>query len=706
MKKIKINKNYYIGLFAVWIALITLPFSWNAIAQKKLQSSSTEQIVVNFVNVIMQNYHYEKKPLTDEISKQLFDEYFDQLDHNHCFFMAQDIEEFKKYRTQLDDMLKENNIDFAYKVYEKFRQRVAERTQYVNIYLKNKVDFTTNEEILLDRAKEPWFTNKKQYNQYWNKRIKNSLLTYEMMDAAEKNKPKKDDKTKIKPAPTKTPAERVQKFYERYKKQIAENESLDVAEIYLTTYTKIYDPHSTYMAPDTEEDFDISMRLSLSGIGAVLTVDGPFIKITEIMPGGPSDLDGRLKSGDRIIAVAQEGGESIDIIDMPLRKAVKLIRGQKGSKVYLTILQSGKSLGSVPVIYDITRDKIKLTEQEAKSKIYPINLKNNKTTNILHIDLPSFYVDFEGMQKRLPNYKSTTNDIKKLIAKSQDKNIGGMILDLRTNGGGSLEEAIKLAGLFFPEGPVVQVRSANGVIDKRVDPDKNTVFDKPLIVLVNRFSASASEIVAACLQDYHRAIIVGDSMTHGKGTVQTIIHIDDQLRNQPIFKNKKHGSIKFTMAKFYRINGGSTQVKGVVPDITFPSYTDYMKLGEARLPHVMPWDEIPPLKYSCPITVQKYLPTIKSNIAKSLKNDKKYQQYLKNVAKYGEYSKRKTITLNKQKRMALIKEEEEWAEKIKQSLIGDKKKMDDKKNKDENYDFMLQESLKIMSQLIDLNNTK
>ena len=708
-------------------------------------------------------YHYSRKKLDDEVSAAVFDGYFDRLDHNRSFFLASDIEGFATYRFILDDLLLRGNADFAYDVYELFVKRVRERVEYTRGRLEEPFDFETDEAMLLDRSEEPWCVDQQALDEVWRLRVKNSFLTYQLMaDAlaakeakeaevaaepqtpeggAEGDEPKpkatpvpppKADGEKEAPAgdakgedapddgeatpavsvPKRTPKERVLGFYERYLRQLEENEAIDILEIFLTSLGRVYDPHSVYMAPSTEEDFDIQMKLSLQGIGALLTTKDIYTEVAGIIPGGPAEADGRLKEGDRIVAVAQGDAESVDVIDMPLRKVVKLIRGAKGTTVCLTVIEAGKGLGSMPVVIDIVRDQVKLKEQEARSEIRPIELppdkegKETRKANVLVAYLPSFYSDFEAKHKKQKDYKSSTRDVRRLLeeAKANGK-LDGMVLDLRSNGGGSLDEAVSLAGLFFASGPVVQVRQASRALNKRFDEDGVTYYDGPLVVLVNRLSASASEIVAGAIQDYHRGVIVGEDSTHGKGTVQTIYHLNRVLRNSPLFRNKPPGSLKFTMAKFYRVTGASTQQKGVTPDIILPSFTDHMKLGEAHLPNVMPWDEIAALELERAIDIQPFVPYLQEKSRRRLDASEEFVQLQGEIARYGERREQKVITLNKAERLKLQEEEEKWSEKIRSLKPRKPKAVPDKKDadsppKDGVQDRFLTEALNVLADLI------
>ena len=726
------------------------------------RATPVEKIISKVVASLISRHHFSNRRLDDQVSREFFDEYFDRLDHNRSFLLASDVEEFRSYEVNLDDLVLLGNLDFAYDVYARFLQRVRERVSYVNEKSSQPTRFDTDETMQLDRSDAPWCRTREELDELWERRIKNNLLVYELMNSGlEKQSletdepqamPREDGQQEGVPAqgkggkndsaqadakapetalapgekqaadaspaqpktvvPKKTPEERVRNFYTRYLRQMENKDSTDVLEIFLTALTRVYDPHSAYMAPDTEQDFDIAMKLSLQGIGALLTTEDSFVKVAGILPGGPAEMDGRLKEGDRIIAVAQEGTEPVDVIDMPLRRVVKMIRGKKETKVYLTVLEAGKGLGSVPSVIDILRDEVKLTEQEAKSRIQQTQMPTAAgkhsaeaaPSNVAVIMLPSFYTDFEGKHRGLKDYKSSTRDVRNLIEEAKAQNIQGLILDLRSNGGGGLAEAVSLTGLFIDEGPVVQQLHKDGRLQKHVDPEKGVVYGGPLVVLVDRLSASASEIVAAAIQDYGRGIIIGEKSTHGKGTVQTIYHLDARLRRSTIFRNRKAGSLKFTVAKFYRVNGGSTQVKGVTPDFILPSLTDDMELGDAHLPHALPWDEIDALTVSCNVDVRPLLPTLCERMQTRLAGYEQYQELLADVQKFAERRQRKTLSLNQQKRVQLQKEEEEWSKRLKQvSRQRSRRSRRDKEDdgdEDQESDLVMKCALDVMGDLI------
>ena len=690
---------------------------------------------------------FAKHPIDEAYSAQWFDEYFRQLDPSRMFFMASDIEDFRSYKPILGDLVRRRgNIDFAFEVYQRYLQRVQEWARFSVTRLEKPFDFTKEEVILMDRHDAPWCANRAELEDLWRRRAKNRLLVEILRDEKEAHdaasKTKEDDgkgnvvsdtpaeTTEAKAAPAakkesvkakkekadtfaevkKTPVERAIDWHLRVLKRKLETEPMEIVEIFLSSLTRIYDPHSVYMAPDTQEDFDISMRLSLQGIGAVLTTKDSYVQVVEIVPGGPADRDGRLKADDRIIGVAQgeNPGEPVNVIGMRLRKVVQLIRGPKGTTVDLTVL---KAHAGKPVVIDIVRDKVELTAQEAQSEVIEVPLPDAAHTpgRIAVIDVPSFYCDFAAKRQGDPNYRSTTRDVRRLLTEAGLDTLSGVILDLRGNGGGALEEAIALAGLFIDKGPIVQVRDYRGRVHRRNDSDSGVFYGGPLIVLVDRFSASASEIVAAALQDYHRAVIVGEASTHGKGTVQTVYSLDQLLNRTNLFEGQRGGSLKFTIQKFYRVNGGSTQIKGVTPDIIFPSYTDHMKLGEARLPHVLPWDEIDALKVKCDVDVDPWIPELKRRSEQRRAASEAYKALVADIDRFGVRQARKTLTLNLQARRAHQAEEEAWGKKM-QSLVRRRKRRDAEKNgkkKDDDEDapdLVLEETVHIMADMVALSH--
>lgn len=670
--------------------------------------------------------HYARHPVDQDYSALWFNEYFTMLDPSRMFFLQSDIEDFRSYEKTLGDLVRRGgSIDFAFEVYERYLRRVQEWAVFATARLAQPIDLTGKETIQIDRREAPWPVSRAELEDLWRRQLTNRLLTEQLADEsgatdADADEPDADltapppapapaavapGGTPVVSKPRKPPVERVGESYHRFLKLKMDAETLEITEQFLNALTRIYDPHSSYMAPDSEEDFDISMRLSLQGIGAVLTTKDSYVEVLEIVPGGPASRDGRLKAGDRIIAVAQgeDPQNPVDVVDMPLRKVVRMIRGTKGTKVLLTVLVAGSS---TPTVIDILRDKVELKEQEAKCEVRQAALPNGaegQTGRVALLTLPSFYLDFEGRRDGTDNYASCTRDAQRLIENATKEPLDGLILDLRGNGGGALDEAVRLAGFFFDRGPVVQVRDQRGTVKKREDTEAGSLFCGPLIVLVDKLSASASEIVAAALQDHGRAVIVGESSTHGKGTVQTVYSLDRQLSQNDLFKDQHGGSVKFTIQKFYRVNGGSTQVKGVVPDLCVPSFTDYMELGEASLPHVLAWDSIEPLEASREVDVAPWLPELKQRFEARLQASADFASLRQDIGRYAERRKLKELPLNLETRRAFQKEEEQWAKKMREQ--SRRRKAQAAAAKPEGPpapDLVLDETVRVMADMIAL----
>jgi carboxyl-terminal processing protease len=689
--------------------------------------SALDRFVSRKVADVISLNHYAKHPVDADYSAQWFTEYFRQLDPSRMFFLASDVEDFRSYERVLGDLvLRNTNIDAAFEIYERYLQRVQEWAAYATNRLNQPVDLMGTETIQTDRREAPWAANRGELEELWRRQLINRLLMETLADEAEDASPapltphaeltpapEADPNAAVEPRPAtaatpkRPPVERVAESYRRFLKRKLETDTTEVVELFLNSLTRIYDPHSTYMAPDSEEDFDISMRLSLQGIGAVLTTKDSYVEVLEIVPGGPASRDGRLKPGDRIIAVAQgvEPTKVTDVVDMPLRKVVRMIRGDKGTEVLLTILVAGSS---APTVIGLVRDKVELKEDQARCETRQVPLPDDpehKTARVAVLTLQSFYLDFEGRRDATENYASCTRDVRLLLEAFAKEPVDGLIVDLRGNGGGALDEAVQLAGFFFGQGPVVQVRDFRGTVKKREDTDASVLYGGPLVLLVDKFSASASEIVAAALQDHGRAVIVGESSTHGKGTVQTVYSLDRQLKQSDLFQGQHGGSVKFTIQKFYRVNGGSTQVKGVVPDLQFPSFTDHMELGEASLPHVLPWDCIEPMTASREVDVAPLLPELKARFEARLQADPEFADLRADIARFAERRKLKELPLSIEARRAFQKEEERWAKKMREPSRRRKAHAgagDPKANGEAPPDLVLDETVRVMADLIAL----
>ncbi len=523
------------------------------------------------VSFILDNNHYRKLTLNDSLSSVILDEYIKALDNNKTYFTSSDLADFEKYRYQIDDLTRAENVDLAYEIYGVFRKRFAERMDYVtNTLVKQKFDFAVDEFYETNREKEPWSKNEAELNEVWRKIIKHQSLSLVLTGKEQAEVEKM-----------------LTERYERFTKSITQFTSDDVFSVYMNSITEAYDPHTNYMSPRAADLFKQGMSLSLEGIGARLQTENDYTKVAEIIPGGPADKSSLIKANDRITAVGQGAdGELVDVIGWRIDEVVKLIKGPKGTTVRLQILPAETGVVGPTKVISIVRDKVKLEDQQAKKRVVPYQ-KNGKQMKLGVITLPSFYIDFAEYQKGNPNYTSTTRDVKQLIKELQSEKVDGLVLDLRNNGGGSLAEAIDLTGLFIKNGPVVQVKNSANKIDVVTDDDPSILYNGPLVVLTNRFSASASEIFAGAIQDYHRGVVVGES-TFGKGTVQTVIDLN-RFINDP---SEQAGELKLTFQKFYRVTGSSTQNKGVTPDIKLPTPLDPDQFGESSNPSALPWDEI------------------------------------------------------------------------------------------------------------------
>lgn len=521
---------------------------------------------------ILDNNHYRKIHLNDSLSSVILDEYVRNLDNSKMYFTSEDLKSFEKYRYMIDDLTKAENVDPAYEVYKVFKKRFDTQLAFVtNTLIYENFDFTKEEYYETDRDKEPWAKNDAELNEIWRKYIKSQVLSLKL---AGKNK---EDISK-------TLKERYERLVKSYSRDI---NTEDVFSIYMNTITEAYDPHTNYMSPAAADRFKQSMSLSLEGIGARLQTDNDHTKVAEIIGGGPAQKSNLIHVNDRIVAVGQGAdGELVDVIGWRLDDVVKLIKGPKGTTVKLRILPGETGVNGGTKDITLVRDKIKLEDQEAKKQVINYT-KEGKNMKLGVITLQNFYMDFEAYQKGDPNYNSTTRDVQRLVKELQAENVDGLVLDLRNNGGGSLQEAIDLTGLFIKNGPVVQVKSSTNNIQTYADDDPRLVYNGPLVVLTNRFSASASEIFAGAIQDYHRGVVVGES-TFGKGTVQQVIDLDRFISDP----NNDVGQLKVTLQKFYRVTGSSTQHKGVTPDIKLPSAFGAEQFGESSRPSALPWDEI------------------------------------------------------------------------------------------------------------------
>src|SRR5712692_9919459 len=545
--------------FGLWLALPSIIFFSSAALHPLQAKSDAEQVCVS-VGRLLEEGHYTHQPLNDQMSHKFLHTYLELLDFSHLFFTQQDVEAVTaKYSSSLDDDVLLGNLRPAYEIYDLYEKRVDGRVAKIKELLKQPVDFKGDTTIELSRQKSPWPKDEAEADELWRGRIASELLQEKLSEHP------------IEPGP-----QLVARRYDRLARNIHEEDREEQVKLYLDALAQSYDPHSEYLSKADFKNFNIQMGLSLVGIGAMLRTEDGYAKIESLVPGGPAQVDGRLKVGDRITAVGQSQGEFVDVRDVRLDKVVEMIRGKKGTKVRLLAIPANASDPSQRKSVDLVRDEIKLKDQEARADIIIKKDENGNPVKLGWLTLPSFYADMDR------HSKSTTRDVLALLRRLKKENIAGLIVDLRRNGGGSLEEAISLTGLFLKSGPIVQTKGSNGNIVVSNDPDPGVAYSGPMVVLTSRQSASASEIFAAALQDYGRAVIVGDKNTFGKGTVQTILPIG-RFTSLLGSRSDDDGELKLTIQKFYRVAGGSTQLHGVASDIVLPTLTDLPEFGEGAL---------------------------------------------------------------------------------------------------------------------------
>ncbi|MED5388528.1 MAG: carboxy terminal-processing peptidase [Pseudomonadota bacterium] len=540
-------------------------------------------------------HHYRQLDFNDALSSQVLDRYLKDLDPNRQYFLASDIREFDRYRGKLDDQLSDGQLEAGYTIFNRFQERLETRLTGLLKKIENDLDslrFDDDETVLVDRADAPWAANEAELDAIWDRQLKNAVLSMRLNDSS-----LEDIRT------------RLTRRYESQLKRIRQNTPEDVFQVYINALTQTFDPHTTYFTPHNSENFDISMSRSLEGIGAVLQYEDGYTKVVRLVPGGPAAKSGQLKPADRIVGVSQDDQPPEPVIGLRLDEVVDQIRGPKGTKVNLEIIPAGSASEHDTRTITIERNKVVLEEQAAKKDIITID-RNGEAMKLGVIEIPAFYLDFAAFHRGDPNYTSTTSDVAKLLVELRKENIDGLVIDLRNNGGGSLLEVNKLVSLFINRGPTVQVRESNGRVSIEGDKFPGVLYAGPMAVMVNRFSASASEIFAGAMQDYGRALIVGDQ-TYGKGTVQTLLDLN-------------HGKLKMTNAKFYRVSGSSNQNLGIVPDVDMPSLIDKDEVGESSLPNALPWDEIESAQFQRVSDVVPYLPHLREKHSARIGKDPEF----------------------------------------------------------------------------------
>lgn len=670
---------------------------------------------------MLPNYHVLQQPLDDEISRRAWTNLVTYYDYDHSVFLQSDLDNLSQHEKTIDDELLSGDIWFGFEIYDLYCKRLKERVEFATNLLasaasdENFWDFSQNEMYRVKRKDAPWPATREEAEEHWRKRMKNEVLV--QLIARELDAEENKEKPSSSPAATEgaisleatvedeaaedamidddknlTPEENLIKKYRQYATVLTEPDEEAVLQHYLSAVARAYDPHSDYMSPASKEDFDMDMSLTLCGVGAVLSMDDGALKIAEIMPGGPMDLDGRIKTGDKITGVKQGDGVMEDIMWQPIKKSIRKIRGEKGTRVTLEIMPRSDPSGTTRKYIELVRDEIKLEDQAATGRVEKV-VFDGIPRKLGYVYLPGFY----GTMDKAPGdegYRSASEDVAKYLGEFNAQDVEGLVLDLRGDGGGSLKEAVLLSALFVPSGPVVQIRDTRTVSPLPIPRGLPVAFKKPMVVLVDRASASASEIVAGHLRDTGRAIILGDAQTHGKGTVQTVYGMGAE----------KYGSMKITTARFYRVNGMSTQMKGVAADIRLPSLLDSLDIGEDKLTYALPFTYIRKADYAACWDLDKHIPELKRLSEERLKNNERYIKHIENVAAMKELADREVVPLEKSARTAMMRSDREIRE-----LDEDK---DDDKNKDKEKgarrkrnqlksdDVVLDEAFAILSDLI------
>jgi len=611
--------------------LFLLPHT--ATAAAKIEYTEAQQETIIELIEELEDRHYAKHEYDDRLSSQHLDSYIDALDRSKMFFLSSDIDEFEQYRTVMDDQLPKGNLDAGFAIFNRFQERLEYRLEELVKNLPDMVaqmNFERDESYELDLEERQWADTQKELDDRWRKQVKNQVLSLKMA-----SKPEEEIATTL------------ISRYENQLKRVEQYKNYDVFQIYANSLAELYDPHTNYFSPRRSENFNINMSLSLEGIGAVLQVEDEYTKVARLVAKGPADKQGELQPSDRIVAVGQ-GAEGVleNVIGWRLDEVVELIRGPKGSTVRLEVIPAKSKAADQRKVITIVRNKVKLEEQSAQKKILEIPDGEN-VRKVGVIDIPAFYIDFEAMRRGDKDYKSTTRDVKKLLEELQSEGVDGIVVDLRDNGGGSLQEANELTGLFIEYGPTVQIRHSSRRVWRDGKRLKSNYYEGPLVVLVNRLSASASEIFAGAIQDYQRGIIVGDR-SFGKGTVQTLIPLTE-------------GQLKITESKFYRISGDSTQHRGVVPDVIFPTLYDTEEIGESSLDHALNWDQINPVRHRMYNDLSSVLPLVNAQFAERSSTNPDFI-YLEDQAALAQQTRdMSALPLNESARLALRDSQEQKA---------------------------------------------
>ena len=620
------------AIVALW-ALPGIAATPTVIPSDELGPELRHEKIGQLVSEFIQKSHYRHAAVDDELSSMVLDRYIAALDSNRMYLLASDVESFETYRYQLDDMVKSEPLNPVFEIFEIYRTRVRDRLKFALLQLQTEPDFSIDESYVFDREELPWIETEADLDELWRKRVKNDALNLRL---AEKDWPETYDI--------------LHKRYTRFLKRMDQFKNDDVFETFMNAFAHTLDPHSSYLSPRNSEEYRIQMSLSYFGIGASLQLDDDYVMVINIIPGGPAAIDGKLQPKDRITAVAQgQDGELVDVIGWRLDDVVQLIRGPADTVVRLQIMPAGALPGTSEKVISLTRNQVKLEEQAAKSETIIVP-RDGREWSIGVIKVPSFYRDYRALSNGDKDYTSTTKDVRRLINELEDQGIDGLIIDLRNNGGGHLTEATALSGLFIDNGPVVQLRNSNGRISRLDDPDPvpRVAYNGPLAVLVNRYSASASEIFAAALQDYARGVIIGQQ-TFGKGTVQNLYSLDQYVRRPD---EVGLGQLTLTIGKYYRVTGESTQHRGVDPDIALPSSIDANLVGESVRETALPWDTIRTTKFRAGTPLDSTISSLTANHITRSKDDPDFQYLMEGIQDVEQIRAQKSLSLNIENRQA------------------------------------------------------
>ena len=694
----------------LFLAVTTVFASVDTGSALKLEPEMEHRYASNIATRFLTNWHYKRTRLDDELSSEIFDSYLELLDPNKIYFLAGDVEMFERYRTGLDDALRHSDLLPAYEIFNVYVERVQQRVNYARNRAKQPFDFTVDEFYQYDREDENWAGSTAELDELWRKRVKNDYLRLLLTD--------KEDEAIV---------ETLTERYDNLERRINELNTEDVFQFFMNAFAQSIEPHTSYLSARTSENFEISMKLSLEGIGALLGRENEYTLISRVVPGGPADQDGRLQAGDRITGVGQgNDGKMVDVIGWRVDDVVDLIRGPKDTVVRLEVLPEDASVSGPTSTIDIVRNEVKLEEQAAQHKIIevPVEGSEDEVIKIGIIDLPVFYLDFKGRAENKPDYRSSTRDVRRIIGELEEQGVTGIVIDLRNNGGGSLLEATTLTGLFIDKGPVVQVRNSSGRISLEEDVEPGMAWTGPLAVLVNRYSASASEIFAAAIQDYGRCVVIGEP-TFGKGTVQSLLDLDDYAPSD----KPGMGQLKITMAQFFRVNGGSTQTKGVEPDIRFPSFGDPQEYGERSMDNALPWSSIDPARYDTSGDLGQLVAVADSRYQGRIIDDREFGWLQSDIDVYNERSNETRISLLESVGREKMKEEEaKKAERkalqeagkplLEEGVVADinpemgeypdmaedSEEADEDEEADDGPDLLLRESARIVADMIELES--